>query len=361
MRRRSMLGFLLLNILVSLAVVLLVVNVINPQSSGGQPQQIVITVPILVTATIDPQATTPVLIVTATPRPGEPQQIDIPPGILDDPTAQARAIAANLTAAIAPTLDPTILGAGGSDIQSTATALPPNCILYALKEGDFPSLIAQEYQVSVAALLEVNGLDENTARFLQIGQVLIVPLEGCPLVGQAERQTQTAAAILALTPTDTPTVTGTPPTATFTPSTSPTPTSTLTPTPTPTISATPTLSPTPTPTPTATLPPTAVNSQMQIVQVANVGDVTAEYVVIRNNGRTVDLNNWTLRDSEGSVYTFQGQFLVFERAEIRVYTGIGADTPIVRYWGRQSAVWSSGETAILSDANGVAQAVFTIP
>jgi hypothetical protein len=101
MRRRSMLGFLLLNILVSLAVVLLVVNVINPQNSGGQPQQIVITVPILVTATIDPQATTPVLIVTATPRPGEPQQIDIPPGILDDPTAQARAIAANLTAAIA--------------------------------------------------------------------------------------------------------------------------------------------------------------------------------------------------------------------------------------------------------------------
>jgi LysM repeat protein len=355
MRRRSMLGFLLLNVLVSLAVVLLVINVINPQTGGGQPQQIVITVPILVTATIDPQATTPVLIVTATPRPGEPQQIDIPPGILDDPTAQARAIAANLTAAIAPTLDPAVLSAGRSDIQRTATALPPNCILYALKEGDFPSLIAQEYQVSVAALLEVNGLDENTARFLQIGQVLIVPLEGCPLVGQAERQTQTAAAILALTPTDTPTVTGTPPSPTFTPSTSPTPTATPTPTPTPTISAT------PTPTPTATLPPTAVNSQMQIVQVVNPGDVTAECVVIGNNGRTVDLNNWTLRDSEGDVYTFQGQFLVFERAQIRVCTGVGVDTPIVRYWGRQSAVWSSGETVILSDASGAAQAVFTIP
>lgn len=355
MRRRSMINFLLLNILVSLTVVLLVVNFTDQQSSGGQPQQVVITVPILVTATIDPQATTPVLIITATPRPGEPQQIELPPGIVDDPTEQARAVAANLTAAIAPTLDPTILGAGGSEIQSTVTALPPNCVLYALKEGDFPGLIAQEYQISVAALLEVNNLTEETARFLQIGQVLIVPLAGCPLIGQAERQTQTAEAIIALTPTDTPTITGTPPTATFTPSASPTTTAT------PTTSATPTLSPTPTPTPTATLPPTAVNSQMQIVQVANVGDVTAEYVVIRNNGRTVDLNNWTLRDSEGNVYTFRGQFLVFERAEVRVYTGVGADTPIVRYWGQQSPVWSSGETVILSDANGVAQAAFTIP
>lgn len=355
MRRRSMLGFLLLNILVSLAVVLLVVNLTGQQNSGGQPQQIVITVPILVTATIDPEATTPVLIITATPRPGDPQQIEIPPGILDDPTEQARAVAANLTAAIAPTLDPTILGSGGAEIQSTVTALPPNCVLYALKEGDFPGLIAAEYEISVAALLEVNNLTEDTARFLQIGQVLIIPLEGCPLLGQAERGTQTAEAIIALTPTDTPTITGTPPTETFTPSASPPPTAT------PTISATPTLSPTPTQTPTATLPPTAVNSQMQIVQVANVGDVTAEYVVISNNGRTVDLNNWTLRDSEGNVYTFQGQFLMFERAQVHVYTGVGADTPISRYWGRESAIWSSGETAILSDANGVAQAAFTIP
>ncbi|MDZ4766317.1 MAG: lamin tail domain-containing protein, partial [Chloroflexota bacterium] len=110
-----------------------------------------------------------------------------------------------------------------------------------------------------------------------------------------------------------------------------------------------------------TLPPTAVNSQMQIVQVASAGNVTAEYVAIRNNGQTVDLDGWTLRDLEGNTYLFTGQLLVFGNGEVRVYTGVGGDTPIVRYWGLERAIWSSGDNVILSDRNGNAQATFSVP
>jgi LysM repeat protein len=355
-----MLGFVILNILVSLAVVLVVVNVVNRGGeSGGGAQQVVITVPVLITATVDPLATTPFVIVTATPRPGESAQIDIPPGVVDDPTAAAATVVQNLTAAVAPTIDPAILGAGGAELATTVTALPPNCVLYALKEGDFPSTIAFDNDVSLEDLLAVNNLTEEDARFLQIGQVLIVPLPGCPLLNARIAATAAFETAIALTPTATFTVTGTPPTPTITPSASPIPSETPAPTVTPSVSPVPTNTPTATATPTPTLPPTAVNSQMQIVQVANAGDVTAEYVAIRNNGQTVDLDGWTLRDLEGNTYTFTGQLLVFGNGEVRVYTGVGNDTPIVRYWGLDRAIWATGDTVILSDRNGNAQATFT--
>ncbi|MDZ4767318.1 MAG: LysM peptidoglycan-binding domain-containing protein, partial [Chloroflexota bacterium] len=244
MRRRSMFGFIVLNVLVSLAVVLVVVNVVNRGGGeSGVAQQIVITVPVLITSTLDPLATTPYLIITATPRPGEAAQIDIPPGVVDDPTAAAATVIGNLTAAVAPTIDPAILSAGGDELATTVTALPPNCVLYALKDGDFPGLIADEYSISVDDLLAVNNLTEDDAAFLQIGQVLIVPLEGCPLLAARVAATAAVETAFALTPTDTQTVTGTPPTATITPSQSPTSTQTLTPSLTPTISTTPTISP----------------------------------------------------------------------------------------------------------------------
>jgi hypothetical protein len=199
------------------------------------------------------------------------------------------------------TLDPTVLAESGDLLASTVTALPPNCVLHALKEGEFPGSVAEQYNVSVFDLLSVNGLTEESMIFLQIGQVLIIPLESCALVAP------------------------------------------------------------PTRTPLPTLPPTAVNSRMQIVTVENPGDVTAECVVIRNNGATVDLNNWSVRDSQGSRYTFQGQFLVFERGEVRLCSGVGGETPIRRQWGQQSAVWESGDTVVLSDGQGNAQATYSVP
>lgn len=369
MRRRSLIVFIIINVFVSLGVVLLALRFANPQGGSSNEPPRVITVEIRITNTPDPEQPGGVLVVTATPSP-LPSQVVLPTGLLDE-TQVAAAVTSGtplseVTSAPAATIDPAIVGLS-AEIQETATGLPPNCILHTLKEGEFPGLVAEQYEgVNVFDLLAVNNLTEESAVFLQIGQVLIVPLPGCNLLTQFESQTQTAEAILALTPTDTPTLTGTPPTATptptdtLTPSATPSDAPTATETPTPSATFTPSLTPSVTYTPSATIPPTAANAQVAIRAVQNAGDVTAEQVIIRNNGATVNLNGWTLRDNSGNVYTFGEKFL-FSNADLIVYSGVGTDTPVVVYWGRDEAAWSSGESVILSDPQGTAQSIFTVP
>mgnify|MGYP005845814487 CR=1 FL=1 len=377
MRRRSLIVFIIINVFVSLGVVLLALRLANPEGGTTTEPPRVITVEIRITNTPDPNLPSGVQVVTATPSP-LPSQVVLPTGLLDETQVAVAATSgtpiADVTVASLPaaTIDPAIAGLS-AQVQETASALPPNCVLHTLKEGEFPGLVAEQYEgVSVFDLLAVNNLTEESSAFLQIGQVLIVPLPGCGLIGQLEAQTQTAEAIIALTPTDTPTVTGTPPTDTPMPTDTPVPTETLTPSitpsdmptatisPTPTETFTPSLTPSPTFTPSATIPPTAANAQVVIRAVQNAGDVTAEQVVIRNNGATVNLNGWTLRDNSGSVYTFGEKFL-FSNAELIVFSGVGTDTPVAVYWGRDQAAWSSGESVILSDPRGTAQSIFTVP
>jgi hypothetical protein len=371
MRRRSLIVFIIINVFVSLGVVLLALRFANPQGSTSTEPPRVITVEIRITNTPDPNQPSGVVVVTATPSP-LPSQVQLPTGLLDETQVVVAATSGTtlpeetLSSGPAATIDPAIAGLS-AEVQETASALPPNCILHTLKEGEFPGLVAEQYEgVNVFDLLAVNNLTEETAAFLQIGQVLIVPLPGCSILTQFESQTQTAEAIIALTPTDTPTVTGTPPTPTptptetLTPSATPSdaPSATTSPTPSPTF--TPSLTPSPTFTPSATIPPTAANAQVAIRAVQNAGDVTAEQVVIRNNGATVNLNGWTLRDNSGNIYTFGEKFL-FSNAELIVFSGVGTDTPVAVYWGRDQAAWSSGESVILSDPQGTAQSIFTVP
>src|SRR5690606_7263064 len=49
------------------------------------------------------------------------------------------------------------------------------------KSSDTPFGIAVEYNADPFALMEVNGLDDVAASNLQIGDSLIIPLEGCAL------------------------------------------------------------------------------------------------------------------------------------------------------------------------------------
>ncbi len=173
---------------------------------------------------------------------------------------------------------------------------------------------------------------------MQPGDVLIVPLPGCPLASLAQTATQAATEEPTLPPTDTATRTGQP--------TQP--------------RATPTESPTPSRTPTATLPPTATNAQVEIVRVVSPGDINAEGVGIRNNGAVVDLTGWTLSTSSGDSYTFPQQRL-FTGSELTVYTKVGTDTPTAKFWGRDTALWSSGSTLTLSDGKGKVQSTYIVP
>ncbi|MBZ0300421.1 MAG: lamin tail domain-containing protein, partial [Anaerolineae bacterium] len=227
------------------------------------------------------------------------------------------------------TIDPTLLDAD-SALQATATALPPNCILHTLADGEFPSLIAEEYGASLPDMLEINGLNDDNSRFLQIGDVLIVPLEGCSLT-----RVQVAA------------VTGADEEATAEVSGEATEETTA--------EAQVTVAP------TITLPPTAVNAQVQIVRVLGAGDITAEGVEIRNTGGVVDLTGWTLDDGQGMVFTFPEQRL-FTNGLVTIFTRRGTNTPISLYWGRSQAVWraSGGGVVTLTDADGDVQATLRL-
>lgn len=55
------------------------------------------------------------------------------------------------------------------------------CFLHFVAEGDTPASIAEQYGGDLVAMLEANGLTEASASRLQIGQLLIVPMEGCDL------------------------------------------------------------------------------------------------------------------------------------------------------------------------------------
>jgi LysM repeat protein len=345
MRRRSSFLFILVNIFVSLGVVLVVIALLNQnRSQQADTVPVVVTVPVVITATPNPSAGPTIIIITPT----------LPPNFVQLPTEliselQTQGVVTNSSL---PSLD-TTPGAPAAQIADASTALPQNCIVVTLEAGDTPSGFALEYGVTTADILAVNGLSEDDASFLQIGQTLVIPLEGCPLTAPSLAATQTSAVLPSATPvTPTPTPSNT---SAFTA------TPTATPSATSTVSATPTATFTASSTPTATLPPTAVNAQVAITRIIDAGNITAEGVEIRNNGPVIDLSGWTLRDAEGNAYIFPNERRLFQGGSLTVFTRVGDDTPIALYWDRQQAAYTSGEAVTLADREGRAQSVATVP
>ncbi len=319
MRRRTLISILVLNVLVTLGVVYVVNTVMNTGSQPLPQSQVVITVPILVTSTTDPNATPIVKIITATPLPGSISAL--PTGLIPTQSSGSGVdIPVN-------TLDAQALSANPG-LEGTATALPPGCILHTVQEGDTPFGIAEQYGADGNEVMTVNGLNEETAALLQIGDVLIIPLEGCTL---------TAKDIATEAPPENVTAEGTAE-----------------------VGAETTAEAQTTVRPTITLPPTAVNAAVQIVEVQNPGDVTSEAVVIRNVGNTVNLKGWTLTNSAGDQYTFSEQFL-FANAVITVASRVGSNTSILLFWNRQKAAFgTAGDVVTLADDKGAVQSTFRI-
>ncbi len=332
MQRRSLILFVILNVVISVGVALAVIQLANSRGSSSTSLTQVITVEVVYTATPAPTQTP--FIVTATPPTGV---VILPPDLLGTPGAASSDTGGSTgtSGSPAPTIDPAVLAASGGDPSLLGTALPENCILHTIVEGDTPFAIAEQYGADGFALLEVNGLTEETSVFLQIGQVLIVPLEGCSLTQNLF--SETADTGVEDVTEEAPTPTAGAPASTDAPTATPSPTS------------------------SATLPPTAENAQMQIVGIRNPGVITQEYIEILNTGNTVSILNWVIRDGQGSEYRFAEQ-LLFSRGSIRVYTGSGGtDTPNVKYWGLPSAVWEAGDVATLIDSDGQVQATFVVP
>ena len=78
-----------------------------------------------------------------------------------------------------------------------------------------------------------------------------------------------------------------------------------------------------------------------------------EYIVIKNNGATIILTNWTVNDEVNHVYTFP-EFVFDTNATVILHTGTGVDIETDLYWGSSAPIWNNDhDTVYLRDANGV--------
>lgn len=149
--------------------------------------------------------------------------------------------------------------------------------------------------------------------------------------------------------TRTPTITPTP-TRTATRTITPTPTRTPTRTPTgPTRTPTRTATLTRSPTPTRTEPPPSV--RMAFIDFLPVPELN-EHVRLENFGAGANtLTGWTLCDDDGNCFTFPG-FVLNAGAQVRVWTGFGANDADDLYWNRGEQVWDPGDLVTLRTAAG---------
>lgn len=92
------------------------------------------------------------------------------------------------------------------------------------------------------------------------------------------------------------------------------------------------------------------------------GNLETEAVRIMNNSDTVvNLEAWTLEDANGNVFRFPSIQLLRNGIFIELYTRSGHNTAYELYWNQNTAVWQSGETAVIKDQLGQVQATYRVP
>jgi LysM repeat protein len=341
MKRSSLLGFIVLNVVVTFATVFAAIGFLNRFSPQPTPRPVAPPIVMVVTSTPDPKGTqVEFIVVTATPGPNSglagangtaetanSGNTDGVASTLPNPTTDSggstNPVASTAVALNLPTLDPALLPPSigtGPNADGTASAdgsgsgSGSSCQEYTIKKGDLAGNIAQTFGVSLDDLMNANQLTEADLSRLQIGQKLIVPINGCGLATEE---------------------------------------------PTPTI--TPTRFDLPTLPPTSTIAPTAATSQIEVVQVITPGDITGEGVELRNiSGGVIQMKDWVLADATGLKFTFP-DYRMFPGGRVTVYTRAGTNTPIVLYWGQSRAVWSGANQAIkITDAQGEVQASYSL-
>jgi LysM repeat protein len=239
---------------------------------------------------------------------------------------QADAVAVLLTQAAAnPGSNLTIPTGSGIIVITQVVTAPPEAftpyptrgiVTYRVKEGDTISGIASYFGVSMDELMALNDMADPN-RLISGVDILIPPLP-------------TETPIPTEGPTDTPTLT---------------PTSFATAT--PHLTATP-IGPTPTP-------------QILISAVLDAGDLQSERVEIKiSNDGELNLSGWQIRDEAGNTFTLP-LLLLRSGGQISIYTRAGEPSVTTLYWGLPDAIWQTGETVTILDAEGNTRATFMIP
>ena len=209
---------------------------------------------------------------------------------------------------------PPATGAAAASATPLPTPSPtsPGPLLYTVQEGDTLGAIAQIYDLSVEDLMAANGL--NNPHVLQVGQTLVIPIDPPPAPADVQpaepTQPPTTAAVAA---------------------------------------------PTPLPTLTPSGPPL-----VEIAQVLGSGDLATEVVIIRNRGGATTIEDWTLSDAEGNVFTFPAMTL-FTDAQVHLHSTAGNSTPSDLYWGHTASTWVGGTLITLRDSAGNVVDTYIVP
>ncbi len=112
--------------------------------------------------------------------------------------------------------------------------------------------------------------------------------------------------------------------------------------------------------PTPTLLPLDTQS-IEIQVVVGAGDINLEHIqLVSIADMAIDLQGWKIRDEQHHEYIFPS-LIIYPEGGLSLYTRSGANTSIEIFWGMKTAVWSSGETVELRDAEGNLRSSYRIP
>lgn len=110
-----------------------------------------------------------------------------------------------------------------------------------------------------------------------------------------------------------------------------------------------------------TQPPTNPDALLTIEGVFGAGDVSVEYVLLRNQSEgSLVLSGWRLSGSPGLTYTFP-KLTLNPGGAVRLYSKFGSDSVIELFWNQEDALWQSGASLSLVNPTGETQATYTIP
>lgn len=107
------------------------------------------------------------------------------------------------------------------------------------------------------------------------------------------------------------------------------------------------------------LPPDDPN--IKIASIVGVDDLATEHIQIRSvSSQALPLEGWRLETDDGLFFIFPN-ITLFEYGAIDLYSRAGINSVVALYWGHSSPVFESGDRAVIYDAEGNVQAVYSIP
>jgi hypothetical protein len=111
----------------------------------------------------------------------------------------------------------------------------------------------------------------------------------------------------------------------------------------------------------ALTPISTIDINAEIVSVTGAGLLASESVILQNNyALPLILTGWTLKNNQGSAYTFPN-ITLYPGGTVKVHSGSGLDSAADLYWQRSEPVWKSGDLVSLYDPQNIARAFYRVP